>query len=75
MAQVVVHALLQRAAAWLSPKKVVMLSALRETSEEVRVMEDVLEAYRSGSGWVGGLRGEEGRLFWARECSCFDISI
>ncbi|CAE7767319.1 PTAC2 [Symbiodinium necroappetens] len=43
-----VHAALDRLLIpWLSPVKITMLSVLRETPDEISVMESVLEAYRS----------------------------
>ncbi|CAE7435670.1 TSA 417 [Symbiodinium natans] len=46
--QVGVHAVMDRLLIpWLSPMKITMLSVLRETPDEIAVMEKVLEAYRS----------------------------
>eukprot|EP00439_Symbiodinium_sp_Y106_P051905 s1524_g6.t3 len=43
-----VHAALDRLLIpWLSPVKITMLSVLRETADEISLMEKVLEAYRS----------------------------
>ena len=45
--QVGVHAVMDRLLIpWLSPMKITMLSVLRETPDEIAVMEKVLEAYR-----------------------------
>lgn len=34
---------------WVAPKKMLMLSVLRETAEEIGVMNDILETFRTAT--------------------------